>query len=153
MATEPIGKLDHIGIAVHSIQQARKFFEDQLGARFMFEAQSAEHGLSFCVLDLNGLTIELLEPASENSQLAQFLQKRGEGVHHLTFNTPDTKRQVERLKANGVRVVQEKEWSPTSYEAYISPKSAHGVLIQLGSGYPTLDNVPEWTQQAKDPVS
>jgi methylmalonyl-CoA/ethylmalonyl-CoA epimerase len=100
------------------------------------------------VLDLNGLMIELLEPASEGSQLRQFLDKRGEGVHHLTLNTPDIKRQVERLKSSGVRVVEEREWSPTSYEAFISPRSAHGVLIQLGSGYPTLDNVPEWTRTA-----
>jgi methylmalonyl-CoA epimerase len=149
MACSPIGKLDHIGIAVRSIAEARKFYEGILGARFMFTADSPERDLRFCVLDLNGLTIELLEPAGQASQLHQFLEKRGEGVHHLTFNTPDTKQQVERLKREGMRVVEEREWSPTSYEAYISPRSAHGVLLQLGSGYPTLNNVPEWTQAAK----
>jgi lactoylglutathione lyase/methylmalonyl-CoA/ethylmalonyl-CoA epimerase len=149
MVCAPIGKLDHVGIAVRSISEARKFFEGLLGARFLFAADSPERELRFCVLDLNGLMIELLEPVSESSQLRQFLDKRGEGVHHLTLNAPDAKRQVERLKGEGVRVVEEREWSPTSYEAFISPRSAHGVLIQLGSGYPTLDNTPEWTKTGK----
>jgi methylmalonyl-CoA epimerase len=147
MARAAIGKLDHIGVAVRSISEARRFFEDILGAQFVFASDSPERELRFCVLDLNGVMIELLEPASEHSSLHQFLDKRGEGVHHLTLNTPDTKQQVERLKSAGVRVVEEREWSPTSYEAFISPRSAHGVLIQLGSGYPTLDNIPEWTNK------
>jgi|SRR5271165_3808052 len=144
MASQPIGKLDHIGIAVKSITEARKFFEGILGAHFMYDSDNPGAGFKLCELDLNGLTIELLEPLGESSFLAQFINKRGEGMHHLTFDVPDSKARCGALKEQGVRIVDEIEWSPRSYEAFISPKSAHGVLIQIGSGYPTLANDPEW---------
>ena len=140
----PLGKLDHIGIAVKSVAEARKFFEGILGARFMYEAESERAGYKLAEFDLNGLTIELLEPLGENSFLHKFLEKRGEGMHHLTFNVPEMKEKLAELKGQGVRVVDEIEWSPTSYEAFISPRSSHGVLIQLGNGYPTLSNDAEW---------
>jgi len=144
MANPPIGKLDHIGIAVKSVAEARKFFEDVLGATFLFETASEAAGYTLANFDLNGLTIELLEPLGANSFLHKFLEKRGEGMHHLTFNVPDSKRKAAELKKQGVRIVDETEWSPTSYEAFISPRSSHGVLIQLGSGYPTLSNDSGW---------
>jgi methylmalonyl-CoA epimerase len=144
MAKEPIGKLDHIGIAVRSLAEARKFYEDILGARFLYETENLEDHFKFCELDLNGLIIELLESTADDSFLQKSLDKRGEGVHHLTFKVADTKTKIAELKQCGVRVIDETEWSPTSYEAYISPRSANGVLIQLGSGYPTLSDDPRW---------
>ncbi len=139
---QPFGKLDHIGIAVQSLNEARKFYEGVLGARFLYEAPNPQAGYKLCVLDLAGLTLELLEPLGDASFLHKFLQKRGEGLHHLTFDVPDSKSKAQELKEQGVRVVDEVEWSPTSYEAFISPRSSHGVLIQFGSGAPTLDNPP-----------
>ncbi|HUY27349.1 MAG TPA: VOC family protein [Candidatus Binataceae bacterium] len=139
---EPIGKLDHIGIAVRSVAEARKFYEGILGARFMYEAESTQAGYKLAEFDLNGLTIELLEPLGDKSFLHKFLATRGEGMHHLTFNVPDPKSKVTQLVEQGVRVVDETQWSPASFEAFISPRSSHGVLIQLGNGYPTLANDP-----------
>lgn len=150
MANEPIGKLDHIGIAVRNVAEARKFFEDTLGARFLFEAESPAAGYKLANFDLNGLTIELLEPLGDGSFLHKFLEKRGEGMHHLTFNVPDNKAKSAELKTQGVRIVDETEWSPTSYESFISPRSSHGVLIQLGNGYPTLSNHPTWLPDKKE---
>jgi len=144
MAKEPIGKLDHIGIAVRNIAEARKFYQDILGARFLYESENREDHFKFCELDLNGVIIELLEPMAESSFLRKFLEKRGEGLHHLTLRVTDTKQKAAELKRQGVRVIDETEWSPASYEAYISPRSAHGVLIQIGSGYPTLSDDPAW---------
>ncbi|HVA82167.1 MAG TPA: VOC family protein [Candidatus Binataceae bacterium] len=139
---EPIGKLDHIGIAVHSVAAARKFYEGILGARFMYEAESEKAGYKLAEFDLNGLTLELLEPLGVDSFLHKFLATRGEGMHHLTFNVADPKAKVTQLVHDGVRVVDKTEWSPSSFEAFISPRSSHGVLIQLGNGYPTLANDP-----------
>jgi methylmalonyl-CoA epimerase len=144
---EPIGKLDHIGIAVKSVAEARKFYEGVLGARFMYEAESKPAGYKLAEFDLNGLTIELLEPLGADSFLHKFLATRGEGMHHLTFNVPDTKAKVTQLVQQGVRIVDETEWSAASYEAFISPRSSHGVLIQLGNGYPTLSNDPHWFEE------
>jgi hypothetical protein len=62
----------------------------------------------------------------------------------VTFDVPDCRKRVAELKAAGVRIVDEKAHSTTSYEAFISPRSSHGVLIQLGSGFPTLSLDPQW---------
>jgi methylmalonyl-CoA/ethylmalonyl-CoA epimerase len=143
MATKPIGKLDHIGVAVKSVDEARHFFEERLGATFLYEHRNPKAGYRLAEFDLGGTTIELLEPLGENSFIAAFLEKRGEGVHHLTFDAPDSRERIGELKREGVKVVDEHEF-PDSYEAFISPRSSHGVLIQIGSGYPTLARAAEW---------
>ena len=147
MAKEPIGKLDHIGMAVKSLLEARKFWEGVMGAKLMYEWENPRAGYKLVELDLNGLTVELLEPLGDDSFLHKYLEKKGEGMHHLTFALPDVKQAASQLKDEGVRVVDEVEYSPTSYECFISPRSSHGVLIQLGSGYPTLSNDGEWKKK------
>ncbi|HEY2523751.1 MAG TPA: VOC family protein [Candidatus Binataceae bacterium] len=143
MSRKPIGKLDHIGIAVKSIAEARTFYEGVLGATFLYERENPA-GFRYAEFDLGGTIVELLEPAREDSFMHKFIAENGEGFHHVTFNVPDSRERVAELKAAGVRVVQEKEHSPTSFEAFISPRSSHGVLIQIGSGFPTLSVDPEW---------
>jgi len=144
MANQPIGKLDHIGMAVKSLAEARRFWEEVMGAKFLFEWENPKAGYKLVNLDLNGLTVELLEPLGDDSFLRKFIERKGEGMHHMTFALGDVKAKANELKGQGVRVVDEVEYSPTSYECFISPRSSHGVLIQLGSGYPTLSNIPEW---------
>ena len=149
MANQPIGKLDHIGVAVKSLAEARKFFEDVLGARFLYEHENREAGYKLIELDLSGVTFELLEPLGDDSFVSAFLEKRGEGLHHLTFDVPNSKAKIAELKEQGVRVVDEREFAPDSYEAFISPRTSHGVLIQIGSGYPTLARAAEWFKDRK----
>ena len=144
MPDQPIGKLDHIGIAVKSVAEARKFFEGALGARFLYEHDNPNAGYKIVELDFNGMTLELLEPLGEKSFLHGFLEKRGEGLHHLTLDVPNSKEKIAALKQQGVKVVDEREFGPDSYEAFISPRSSHGVLIQIGSGFPTLARAAEW---------
>jgi methylmalonyl-CoA/ethylmalonyl-CoA epimerase len=144
MAKQPIGKLDHIGIAVKSIAEARKFFEETLGASFLYEHKNADAGYTIAEFDFNGMILELLEPLGEKSFLHGFLEKRGEGVHHLTLDVPDSKERIAEMKRTGVKVAQEREFAADSYEAFLSPRSSHGVLIQIGSGYPTLARAAEW---------
>ena len=151
MAGQPIGKLDHIGIAVNNLAEARAFWENTMGARFMYEWENPEAGYKLVELELAGLTVELLEPLGGNSFLRKFIDRHGEGMHHMTFALPDVKSKAAELKARGVRVVDEHEFSPTSYECFISPRSSHGVLIQLGSGYPTLANAAEWAKAPGKP--
>src|SRR5229473_193573 len=144
MAKPPIGKIDHLGIAVKSIAEARKFFEDVLGATLLYEHENPDAGYKLVELDFNGFVLELLEPLGEKSFLHGFLERRGEGVHHLTLDVPDAKDKIAELKSGGVKVVDEREFSPDSYEGFISPRGSHGVLIQIGSGYPTLARAAEW---------
>jgi methylmalonyl-CoA/ethylmalonyl-CoA epimerase len=143
-AAGPLGKLDHVGIAVRSIAEARKFYEDVLGAKYLYEHDNQEAGFRYAEFDLGGTVIELLEPLRADSFLNKFLDRHGEGFHHMTFDVPDSRARAAELKSRGVRIIDEKEHSPTSFEAFISPRSTHGVLIQIGSGFPTLSLDPEW---------
>lgn len=142
---EAIGRFDHIGFAVHSIEDARKFWEDQMGAtlRTISEHHSGDFRLG--IFDLDGLCVELLEPINPDGFLAKYLEKRGEGIHHITLQTKDLATKAERLEAQGVRVV-DKHYSVDEggVDAFLSPKSTHGVLIQLGENLGPLNNPPHW---------
>ena len=147
MATQPIGRFDHVGIAVRSIDQARGFFEGVLGATFRYIAEGGGGGFRFAVFDLNGFTIELLDPIDPDGFLAKFLERRGEGVHHITLQTPDLKNKVQLLESQGIRVVDKQLDDPNFMDSFISPKSACGVLFQLSETCPPLDNEPYWKEE------
>jgi len=144
MADQPIGRFDHIGIAVHSIQRSRSFFEDTLGAKMRCISDNATGDFRVGIFDLHNFCIELLEPVNPDGFLAKFLEKRGEGVHHITIQTPNLAEKVEVLEADGVRVVDKQLDNPDWVDAFISPKSSHGVLIQLGQTLGPLNNPPYW---------
>ena len=144
MADEAIGRFDHIGIAVHSIDAARSFFEDALGAKFRSMGEHASGDFRIALFDLHDFCIELLEPINPEGFLAQFLEKRGEGFHHLTLQTPDLEKKGDQLELQGVKVVDKSFADPASVDAFISPKSAHGLLVQLGQSPGPLNNPPYW---------
>ena len=142
---EPIGKLDHIGFAVHSIDEARKFWEDQLGATLQRVVDHHSGDFRLGIFDLHGFCIELLEPTNPDGFLQKYLEKRGEGVHHITLQTPELIEKVSGLEEAGVRVVDKHfDKDEGGVDAFISPKSSHGVLIQLGENVGPLNNPPFW---------
>lgn len=147
MAEEPIGRLDHIGIAVHSIESARPFFENVLGARFRSVGDDRSGEFRVALFDLHELCIELLEPVNPEGFLAKHLERRGEGIHHITLQTPDLKKKVVRMEEMGVRVVDKHLEDPGFMDAFISPKSAHGILFQLGQTPGPLNNPPYWESE------
>jgi len=124
--------LDHTGVAVRSIQAALGLYRDVLGGvPNGFERQS---GRGFAWLSLrypNGSQVELLEPVGPSGFLQTFLEKRGEGVHHMTFIVSDVHHAVRRARAAGLRIVDEDYHEPRWQEAFISPRSAFGTIIQL----------------------
>ena len=142
---EAIGRFDHIGFAVHSIEDARKFWEEQMGATLRTISDHHSGDFRLGIFDLDGLCIELLEPINPDGFLAKYLEKRGEGIHHITLQTKDLETKAERLEAQGVRVV-DKHYSVDEggVDAFLSPKSTHGVLIQLGENLGPLNNPPHW---------
>lgn len=146
MSNQPLGRFDHVGIAVHSIDEARVFFEQSLGAKFRYIKVDPTQGFRFAVFDLDGFTIELLDPIDPDGLLAKFLEKRGQGVHHITLQTPDLENKVAKLEAQGVRVVDKHMDGPDFLDAFISPRSACGVLFQLGQTAPPLNNTPYWEE-------
>ena len=101
----PIGRFDHIGIAVFSIDKARTFFEDVLGAKHRRTSVHKSGDFRIALFDLHDFCIELLEPISPDGFLAKFLDRRGEGIHHLTLQVPDLEDKVADMEAHGIRVV------------------------------------------------
>ena len=145
---EPLGRLDHIGIAVHSIEKARVFFEEVLGAKHRQTHDHDSGDFRLGLFDLHDFCIELLEPINPDGFLAGFLDKRGEGFHHLTLQTPDVENKTRDMESRGIRIVDKHFDDPKSVDAFISPRSAHGLLIQLGQTPGPLNNPPYWEIEA-----
>ncbi len=128
-----IARIDHIGIAVSSIRDALGFFEEALGIR-LERVESEEGGRTqVAFLPVGSSDIELVEPQDADSGLAKFLAKRGEGVHHICFEVDDIEGALEKLKAHGAQLIDEtpRQNAQGQRYAFIHPKSAHGVLIEL----------------------
>ena len=124
--------LDHTALAVRSIRAALPLYRDLLGGTPTTSETFLHKGFAYLTLRYpNGSQIELLEPAGEGGFLRAFLDRRGEGAHHITFIVRDLHRAVERARAAGLRVVDEDHRDPYWREAFISPRSAFGTIIQL----------------------
>jgi methylmalonyl-CoA epimerase len=124
--------IDHLGIAVKSLAQARKFYE-QLGIKVAGEEEVPHEKVKVAMLALGESRIELLEPTSPDSVIAKFLEKRGEGLHHVALHVPDLKQAVATLKANGARLISEeiKVGAGGHHYIFVHPSSTGGVLLEL----------------------
>jgi methylmalonyl-CoA epimerase len=125
--------LSHIGIAVKSVAEASKFYAEtlKLGAPKIYETPEQKVKVAF--FHLAEVEIELLEPMSADSTIAKFLEKRGEGIHHLCFNVDNIEAILADLKNAGVALIDEKPrlGATGNKIAFVSPKSTHGVLIEM----------------------
>lgn len=125
-------KLDHLGIAVHSINEARRFWE-ALGLEIGEVEEVPQEGVRVAMLPLGEARIELLEPMSPDSPVARFLAKRGPGIHHVCLASDDVLGDDARLRTAGVELLRE---TPTpgaggTRVQFVHPKSAGGVLVEL----------------------
>ncbi len=128
-----IARIDHIGIAVQDIRQALEFFQDALGLELEREALEEEGHTEVAFLPIGTTEVELVRPRDMDSGLAKFLTRRGEGIHHICVEVDDIEGALRRLKAHGAQLIDEapRENSHGQRYAFIHPKSAHGVLIEL----------------------
>jgi methylmalonyl-CoA epimerase len=126
-------QIDHIGIAVESLEESLRFYRDAVGLESKGLVTVPQEKVRVAMLPAGEPRIELLEATAEDSPIARFLAKRGEGLHHIAMKVPDLDAAVERLKAAGSQLVTEK--IQTGAEGYryvfVHPKSAHGVLLEL----------------------
>lgn len=128
-----VTRIDHIGIAVENIKEALDFFECALDLK-LERVESEEGGRTqVAFLPVGTTEVELVEPQDKESGLAKFLAKRGEGVHHICFEVDDIEGALARLKEQGAQLIDEtpRENSTGHKYAFVHPKSAHGVLIEL----------------------
>lgn len=130
--------IDHLGIAVKSLAQARKFYE-QLGLNVVTEEVVAHEKVKVAMIPVGESRIELLEPTAPESVVAKFLDKRGEGLHHVAIHVPDLAHAVETLKAAGTRFISEeiKVGAGGQLYVFVHPSSAGGVLVELVQEQPS----------------
>ncbi len=135
MGKGTLENLFHVAVAVRNIDEAEKLFETALGLRVGHREVVEDQGVktSMLVPEKGGTALELLEPLSSESPISKFLDKRGEGIHHICFLVDDLDAALERLKRKGVKLIDETP-RPGSYHsrvAFIHPKAMNGVLIEL----------------------
>ena len=128
-----ITRIDHLGIAVRSIDAALPYYEKALGLKCAHREEVASQQVRTAFFDVGEVHLELLEPTSPESPVAKFIEKNGEGIHHIAFATTDIAAQLGQAAGAGVRLIHEKpfEGAAGKLVAFLHPKSTYGVLTEL----------------------
>ncbi len=125
-------KIDHLGIAVKSIVEARAFYE-ALGLHVTHEETVEHERVKTAILPVGESRVELLEPTEEDSPVGRFLAKRGEGLHHVALEVEDIQAAMERLRSQGARLLSDEVRVGAGGHLYffVHPASAGGVLVEI----------------------
>jgi methylmalonyl-CoA/ethylmalonyl-CoA epimerase len=130
---KPVKAINHIGIAVRSIEAHRPFYEQTLGATFEGVEEVADQKVRVGFFRVGDVRLELLEPSDPSSTIATFLEKRGEGLHHVAYTVDDIEARIAELKQAGLRMIDDAP-RPGSHHlkiAFVHPKSSCSVLTEL----------------------
>lgn len=125
--------VNHIGIAVNSIAANRDFYEKSLGAEYLGEEIVADQKVKVGFFRVGDVKLELLEPTDPESTIAKFIEKKGEGLHHVAYTVDDIEARIADLKAGGIRMIDEKPRDGAHHTriAFLHPKSSAGILTEL----------------------
>jgi methylmalonyl-CoA epimerase len=125
-------KIDHIGIVVHDIQEALRVYEQALGLPLREIVPVPDQKVKVAFLPLGESNVELVQPTADDTGIAKFLKKRGEGIHHICIEVEDIDATLAQLKEHDVELIDEiPRKGAHGQVAFIHPKGAHGVLIEL----------------------
>ncbi len=128
-----IKKITHVGLAVKNLLEASQRFQQLLGKGPARQETVASEKVNVAIFDLDGTKVELTEATDPSSAIARFIEKRGEGVHHISFEVDNIEKELDRLKKEGFEILQ--GYPKTGAEGYrvafLHPKTTHGVLIEL----------------------
>ena len=127
-------KIDHIAIAVNDVEESAKIYQQALGVDDVeFETVESE-GVKIAILHLENARIELMQPTNDESPIKKFLDKKGQGLHHMALDTDDIEGEVERMEGCGIQFLGKiRPGSAGTKVTFIHPKSLHGVLAELCS--------------------
>lgn len=128
-----IEKIDHIGIAVKSLDDALAVFKDGLGLEVSGTDEVDTQKVRVAFLPVGETTFEFLEPTQDDSPIAKYLGSRGEGIHHIALEVPNIEEALAKVKAKGIKLINE-EPVPGAHDtriAFMHPKATHGVLVEL----------------------
>ncbi len=126
-------KIDHLGIAVNSIDEGKKFWTDVLGLHFEGKETVAEQKVTTAFFPVGESEVELLESTAPDGPIAKYLEKKGEGIQHIAFRVDDIEAALAELKAKGIRLIDEtpRKGAGGARIAFLHPKSTSGVLVEL----------------------
>ena len=146
--------VDHVSIAVRDLKTAIPFYTETLGASFLFAGERHDQGFRWAQLRFpGGGKLELVTPAGSEGFVARFLDRRGEGVHHVTLKVPDIATAIAHLQARGVPLFNVSIERPDWKEAFIHPRDANGTLIQLAQARLSDEDVARHHLEPHDPDS
>jgi methylmalonyl-CoA/ethylmalonyl-CoA epimerase len=144
--------LDHVSIAVREMRTAIPFYTDTLGAVFLFAGERHDQGFRWAQFRFpGGGKVELVTPSSPGGFVARFLERRGEGVHHVTLKVPDIERAIGHLGAQGIPLFNVSTGRPDWKEAFIHPRNANGTLVQIAQSAISDEEVAHHHLQPHDP--
>ena len=128
-----LDKIEHIGIAVKDIGEVSKFYKDVFECQISEEMDVPERKLRIAFTEISGVKLEFVMPTDNESVVAKFIDKRGEGIHHICFEVDDVEKATIELKEKGVELVEDRPRMGAEGKKiiFIKPKSTHGVLIEL----------------------
>ncbi len=126
-------KIDHIGIAVRSLESVQKLFRDIFGIEPEYEEIVPDQKVRVAGYRIGESKFEFLEPLEDDSPIASFLEKRGEGIHHVAIGVENISEMLSHMKEKGVRLIDEtpRKGAEGKWIAFVHPKSFHGVLLEL----------------------
>ncbi len=133
-------KIHHTGIVVRSIEDAFGFYRDAMGMRVLEEAYIEDQDVKAALLDLGNSMIELLEPTDPETGIGRYLDRFGEGLHHVCLEVDDIRAKLAELKSGGVELIDEEPREGfTGDIAFLHPSALHGVLVELVDAASTRD--------------
>lgn len=133
-----VNRIHHTGFVVRSLDEAYGYYRDALGLRIVKEEMIQDQGVKAALLDLGNSLLELLEPVEPGTGIARYLERHGEGLHHVCLEVDDIVASLAELKAQGTELIDETpRQGLTGTIAFLHPSALHGVLVELveaGSG-------------------
>ncbi|MDQ1005364.1 methylmalonyl-CoA/ethylmalonyl-CoA epimerase [Neobacillus niacini] len=133
MSVKPPKQIEHIGIAVKDLEKSVQFYTEFIGLTCVGYETVESEKVRVAFLEIGETRLELLEATSEDSPIAQFIEKKGEGIHHIALQIDNSVKRLEFLKEQGVKLINEvpKQGAHGNLVAFLHPKSTNGVLLEL----------------------
>ncbi|MFN8534839.1 MAG: methylmalonyl-CoA epimerase [Dehalococcoidia bacterium] len=126
-----IEKIHHVAIAVRNLEESARFYTDRMGLSVREIKEVEAEGVRIAFIPCGETLIELVEPLSADHSVAKFIEKRGEGLHHICFQTPDITGEVAGLKEQGCAFIGDPRLGADGLITFLHPKSSGGVLVEL----------------------
>lgn len=126
-----IKQISHLGIAVKDLEEAREFYRSVLGLESSDPIIGGDGTIKVSMVEVGNTLIELLQPIGNEGVIAKFLEKRGEGFHHICYEVEDINAEISSLKAVGLEILGEPRPGAEGMSVFLHPRGTHGVLVEL----------------------